>query len=57
MKIHIIFFENKEKTEIQHILEFNLFSNWFSTALEYIRINPYFKIRIWYKSLLTKVKK
>ncbi len=57
MKIHIIFFENKEKTEIQHILEFNLFSNWFFTVLEYIRINPNFKVRIWYKSLLTKVKK
>ena len=44
MKLHIIFYENK--TEIQHILEFNLFSNWFSIALEHIKINPNFKINI-----------
>jgi len=44
MKLQIIFYENK--TEIQHILEFNLFSNWFSIALEHIRINQNFKINI-----------
>ena len=46
MKIHIIFFENKEKTEIQHILEFNLFSNWFSIVREHIKINPNFRAKI-----------
>ena len=56
MKLHIIFYEDKKKIELQHILEFNLFSNWFCIALEHIRINPNFKVRIWYKSLLTKVK-
>ena len=44
MKLQIIFYENK--TEIQHILEFNLFSNWFFTVLEHVRINSNFKINI-----------
>ena len=44
MKLHIIFYENK--TEIQHILEFNLFSNWFSIVREHIKINPNFRAKI-----------
>ncbi len=46
MKFYLVFFENKEKKEIQHILEFNLFSNWFLTALKYIKINSNFKIKL-----------
>jgi len=46
MKLQIIFYENKSKTEIQHVLEFNLFSNWFSIAWEHIKINPNFRAKI-----------